>query len=753
MYRIILSCSIFLIIPLLCLPSEWENYTVENPEGELFYHDGFIWGKSGNGLWRYSPDQNSYELLYPSDWSSFGGKIISHLISRDGDIWFVIEDIGIIKYDGINWKLYDIRDDMIFSPDYGGIAEDTEGRIWISVKGGLAFLENDHFKLIYYIDGYYIRYEKYITCNKNGNLYLIFRSDDERCNIAIKIGDIWQVYPCPSEYTFHSSLLFADSKGTVWFKVKLDSSIQIIKFFNSTFTPINWNFPYKLAMTESSSGDIWIAARQIIYKVTDDNINHWKSYNLGALYQLISVSASGITTLNDGSVWALVKSNSVSNFDYSFAVLKDGDLSRQDFNVNIPLICNLVSLSEEHGILSSGREVLVIKDIEHPRALIFYEFPELKSVYDILYDSSDRIWITGFKGLISIKDNSITYHHLEAFWPSDRCTGCKVVEAPDKTIWTALYDSINYLFYYGNDIWEEAPIKSAFGGFGKGMKMTIDTRDIVWFINSDKLRNYYDGDVSTIDLTTNAKDVSADGNGGVWLATVPYYRDLSESGLCYINGDEINLFQESNGIPSHYITIVEVAPDNSVWFVWRDIYKDELGFNIPTTGGIGRFDGIKTDLYRPSDGLASYHIDDIAISSKGYVWCATELGLSTLNLNKEPEPKIKLGLNKHLLKSGDHLKLGLSLQNRGTSLDVNLLVTVKFGDLINYFNFFTGQFTDDYTYLNLTLPEDLKLNVTFWEAEIPDNFTGLKIEFSGSLLDQEASNLICDQSFETVKFM
>jgi hypothetical protein len=226
----------------------------------------------------------------------------------------------------------------------------------------------------------------------------------------------------------------------------------------------------------------------------------------------------------------------------------------------------------------------------------------------------------------------------------------------------------------------------------------------------------------------------------------------TDGGLYYINGDLTTRYTEKEGLPGKTIQNVEVATDDTVWFSWRDIFVTEP-FNQLTSGGVCHFDGTNIEVYRPAEGLADNIVNDIAVSSEGIVWFATDAGLSTLDLNKEPEPKIRTGVNKYNVKAGDEFKLGINLQNRGMQKTVKLVTALIYNDAIFYFDFASGQFTSNFTALQVTLPENLKFNTEIWKIDVPTGLEGVSIIFGSALLDGRTSNIIGDVSTETVNFI
>lgn len=756
---------IIFLSPIFCFSGVWKNYNLEKPEGEFFYYDGFIWNKSCNGLWRYSITENNYEILNPSDWCDAGGEIISYYLSRSGDIWFTIKDADLVKYDGINWQLFDLGEDSIYDFDNGGIAEDSQGEIWVSVKKGLAYKEGNHWKLIDKINGLSIRRERFITCDREGNLWLKFKESDEIWNIARKTGDEWTIYPSPQNYSFSSdSLLFPDNKGNLWFIAKGGNSSYLIKFSDGYFKTMKTVYP-PTNMIGTSDGKIWLLSGGIVYQFIDIG---WIEYDSNYIYPEfimdVFVNAEGITSVNDGSVWVYMTQSE----PIGFAIFNEDEITRQDFDFEFPNFLDFdssylfVALNENHGAIGVGSELYEIQNIENPLNMISLDVTannpddsETKKRYgkDLLIDSLDRIWWAANRLLVSFKDGVPKFHSDESWYPSMFSSPANIKKDWHDRIWTSIfYNSEIHFYYFEDGEWNQTLFTSSeiynpddFAVFHGSLK---------WILDNNKLFKYDSLDLKELNFESKAQDITAaDSKGGIWLATNPYARDLSHTGLYYLLNDELVIYQEDDGLPSCYITDIEVAPDDSVWFSFRDYDKDRLGFNILTTGGIGRFDGENVEFYRSSDGLLTHYIRDMAVSSQGIAWFATSLGLSTLDINKNPEPKIRVGVNKHIVKEGEMFKLGLNLHNGGTEREINLVVNMSYNGMTFYFDFMTGQFSNNYADLPVTISANLKINTLIWDVIVPDGFSGITIEFDASLLDPDSSELIGDKSVETVKFV
>jgi len=746
MKRIFVTIYLILIAG-ICNSASWQNFSHESPVGGITYYDGYIWGKSGAGLWRYHPNTNEYKLIYPSDWMKSGGRIGSLYISHSGDLWFTILDEGIVQYDGINWKLYDPKMDSIYT--FGSMVEDLEGTIWIkagkkrSSYRGLAYFDGLHWRFIDEISGYSINYPVSLVNDKNGNLWLLFKDSEGKYCFARKSPNGWVVYPWPEDYGYYDfRTIFGDSKGNVWFSAVINDVASIIKLSpGGEYTPmIQENF-YIEAITESSSGEILMTQGPLggkIYVIDDDEHTY---FDVTPFYPEFSNPPylTGIASLPDNSMWVFVQ-DGWPGPETGFVKVLNEEITRIDINFSpYPSYVSKVSLRGKHGAFSRYE----LKDIKNPDDLTKLD---LVGSYgkDILIDSSDRIWFAG-RELASVLDGVPTYHSDGAWYPEEeKCYS--VAEGPDGAIWVGMQ---NHLYYYKNDTWTEAEMTS----YSRSENLAVDTHGNVWMANRYDGLSKYDGrNRLAVDIPPYVDDVAADSKGGIWVSTHPWFDDESRGGLFYVLGETITRYTEENGLPSRYITSLAVAPDDSVWFAFRNyLFIEEQ--TIRTTGGICHFDGEEIEIYRPEDGLSSHDVMDIAVSEIGIVWCATDVGLSTLNLNVIPDPKVRTAVNRHLLKEGDEFKLGLNIQNRGPKRDVKLVLAFIYQDVILFFDFEIGQFTNIYSDVLITLPEKIKVTPTLWQLETPRGLVGISCDFASAFFEPETSALIGEVSIQTIKFV
>jgi streptogramin lyase len=752
--------KIFLIVvivffPLVCIAGIWKNYSQNSPAGNIYYHDGYIWGKSEANLWRFDPYIKKYELISPSDWSETGGNIQNLLLSKNKELCFVIEYEGFVKFDGIDWQFYDPKKESIYDIGNIGIAEDSSGRFWFTGGNELIYFENDHWSTVKEIEGIPLSGQYLITNNSKGNLYLLFTIDssNNKYGLACKIEDKWTIYPFPEGYGFFNtnSEFFADSSGGVWFVCYVGDITRIIKFTNGVFNTITDQKNLSIsAITEDTDGTIWLATNSI-YKIKGETC---EKVDIAPLYQDLEYIASidGITILPDDSVWAFVRDSS-DGPPIGFVVIRGTEISRLDVDFGNFKSVEKISINGDMGAFvgfSSSDYIFKVDDIENPMDFTSLEYtkPSTSSTSrDLLIDSSDRIWWAAEKFFISFSDNIPVYHHKESWYPSKEKSQA-LAEGPDGSIWVAME---NHLFNFKNDTWTEAVMSS----YSSCSSLAVDMNGVVWMGGGMSGLSKYDGnDRVNVDLNPCiVNDVSADSLGGVWVAATPFSTDVSQGGLFYILGESITRYNETDGLPSHYIEKVAAVPDGSVWFSFRD-YVVEIKDSIKlTTGGICHFDKENIEIYRPKDGLASPIIEDIAVSTEKILWFATNAGLSTLSLDKIPDPMIRIAMNKHILKAGDDFKLGINLKNIGNQQDVRLLVGLLYQGNLFYFDFLTSQFIPNFSALPVTLPKDIKVNAEIWELVIPAGLEGKEIQFATALIEKDNSTIISEIYTEKVSFI
>jgi ligand-binding sensor domain-containing protein len=739
--------TIFLcLLPLICFSGVWQNYDNISVSFDLAQrttlipYDGFIWGTSGSGIWRFDPKTDEQIVIYPADWSESGGRIYNHFISKNGDHWFVMTGIGIVRYDGINWQFFDSEDLPGTPSSTGGIAEDSSGTIWFVSGNGLINYDGNKWKYLDKINDTPITPKpKQICSDKEGTIWLAYLDTPDNEFLARKIGDNWSIYPMPSDYNFYNSeyRIYADNEGGIWFTgVDSDSKVKIFRFYDGVFSPMQNGGINSFA--SGNDGSAWIRYGKYVSRIKGEE---WTNYEPKTLFPEIPHPGYGeITSLPDGSTWIVISDGDLY-VPIGFVVIKEGEMFRHDVPLSSFLTTTKnLSLRNKHGVFTSDSNIFEINDIYNPDDFITLEFNSSGGgSKDLLIDSSDRIWWAAQQTFISFSDGSPTYHYKESWWPKNGMAYA-LAEGVDGTLWLATSSD---LFSQKNDQWTDAVALPPNNNY---TSIAVDTSGTVWLANGGISK--YDGNELTnvaVPESGQIYYISADSKGGVWAAG--FSNDPSVGGLYYIQGENITRYTKENGLPSQHIKEIEVSPDDSVWFSFRDIKN-----TMTSSGGIGHFNGTNIEVYRTKDGLGSYSVNDIAVSNVGIVWFATDDGLSTLDLNATPDPKIRTGVNKHILKEGDKFRLGVNLQNRGPVRDVKLVLALLYQGRMFMYDFTSGQFTNSYHDIQIPLPENLKATASLWKLEVPAGFEGISCSFASALFDAKTSNLIGDISVEKIEF-
>jgi signal transduction histidine kinase/ligand-binding sensor domain-containing protein/DNA-binding response OmpR family regulator len=406
------------------------------------------------------------------------------------------------------------------------------------------------------------------------------------------------------------TVMYEDKKGFLWIGAQKPGAVRYDPFnrsFQSFFTRHLSSVGNPFKISEDNNGVVWINMKGGgfgYYNEEKGAIENALNTSDGSIYQLPNVvynyffDEAGILWLTTDER-ELIKIILQGN-DFKQQLLVEHGLMRTDNEARGMLYDkqNKLWIGAKSGILyvyQNGKKLGELFDNEPATGL--------GPVYSILEDSKGNIWL-GTKGNGLFKASPInqeqTKYHLTHFVPGKDGSDGLIC----KDIYALLEDK-------QGRIWV--------GSFDNGLTLVQPEKDSVKFIHAgNALANYPKGSFHKI------RTMTLDEAGNIWIGTT--------SGL---------LILDVKSTHSHiykYATYSKVPGDkeslgnNDVQFIYRDS-KNRMW--LATSGGgfclaIGKevFQSLKFRNYTTKDGLPNDYILSCAEDKKGYLWIATENGLS-----------------------------------------------------------------------------------------------------------------------------
>jgi hypothetical protein len=187
----------------------------------------------------------------------------------------------------------------------------------------------------------------------------------------------------------------------------------------------------------------------------------------------------------------------------------------------------------------------------------------------------------------------------------------QIVVATDGTVWAA---GDGWVAYY-DETWQPMEIRID--------EMAADTMGGVWAVGGDVLFHLDRNSTEQISIPEQLRDwnnydaVTVDETGRVWMVSGD-----GDHGVVVYDGSGWQEFTTADGLPSHILSSIAIAPNGTVW-----ISTEALDHGVPDPGedpnvpaaGVASFDGLTWTTYTTADGLASNE-GEIVVASDGTVW-------------------------------------------------------------------------------------------------------------------------------------
>ena len=640
LFYVILISIFCLNITVLSQNPEWINYTSKGLVNTIIFEENFAWIGTTGGLVKINNNTGETKSFDKTN-SGLPSNYVTSLAKDHSGILWIGTDRGLVKFDGINWEVFNSSNSVLPYDIINCLAIDESGNKWIGLdkywdgntwRGGVVKFDDIDFT-IYNTSNSPLPHNTIncITIDEIGNLWIGTRSglaifDGTNWDlfnttnsglpsnyitcVAIdksgtkwigtgggiaKFDDInWMVYKGPAFGHPANSIncIAVDSSNNVWFGSGWDNELDGLAKFDGTewvlFDEKNSGLPGEgvSSIAIDENGKKWIGSYNIwgygtpVGKglVTFDELNWTK----------INISGSGLpgnyvqcVTLDEfGNKWIGTLQSGLAKFDDSSWIVYDTSNSELPDN---NIMC-IAFDTDGFGFIGTRGSGLAL-------------FEESDQFFEIL-NTSNSSFLSDFISCIEVDDYGNpwigTFHGL-TLMDGTNCTESNS-ELPSNWINCVSIDEFNTKWIGTN------------GGLAQ-----FDGRTS-WDVYNTSNSGLPSNDVSCIEI---------DETGNKWIGTQPEYSGPPNwwkgGGLAKFDGTNWDVYNESNsGLPSNRIYCIAIDDSDNKW--------------VGTGNGLVKFDGTNWIIYNESNsGLPYKYINCISIDEAGNKWIGTRNGLAVFN--------------------------------------------------------------------------------------------------------------------------
>ena len=249
----------------------------------------------------------------------------------------------------------------------------------------------------------------------------------------------------------------------------------------------------------------------------------------------------------------------------------------------------------------------------------------INEVWDLAMAPDGTVWVATRGGVVQWDTGASVraVYGEEDGLPAARVW--RIVVATDGTVWAA---GDGWIAYY-DETWRPMEIREI-----SIDEMAADTTSGVWAVGGDGLIHFDRSSTEQISITEQFRDwngydaVTVDAAGRVWMVSRG-----GDRGVVVYDGGSWQEYTIADGVPSHILSGIAIAPDGTVW-----ISTEALDHGVPDPGedpnvpaaGVASFDGQTWTTYTTADGLAS-NDGKIVVGSDGTVWVVHGDAISRLD--------------------------------------------------------------------------------------------------------------------------
>jgi len=523
--------------------------------------------------------------------------------TTDGYLWLSTFD-GLARFDGLRFTIFDKGNTKgIINNRFSGLFVDKAGAVWAATENGAVTV---------YRDGGFTSYQSPVTTGA-----VSIRPDAEGNAVVEADNESYRLIdgkfvPFADSNDSGVRRIFGPRSGSTWI-VRTDS---VERLQNGITTKIKIDLPAGylspnagLRNLEDSRGSLWLALKGRIYRLTDGSVSEYSAADIPALADLVT-----FTLFEDaeGNVCFILGSpETTRGLDWQLIKFRDGRFTA--FNLGKSVNAGQGMTDREGNIWLATTVGLRRLRPQLVSTLSTADGLGGNEVYPLLETSSGDILIGLTQGLSVFRngkiidlgmryaDNSPLY--MRGLW-----------EDPERRIW---------LGYQGE------------GGFGRigtdGSAKRIGVRDLpngatdfasdnegnVWIATEEGLFEYRDdreiAHYTTKDGLRNDKIVTLhfDRDQNLWLGTF--------DGLSLLKDGQFTNFADTENSPQGFVRAIHEDADGVLWF---GTYGD----------GLVRYKDGKFFNYRVEHGLFNNGVFAILDDDRGNFWMSSNRGIHRVSI-------------------------------------------------------------------------------------------------------------------------
>ena len=191
---------------------EWEQYTSGNNITAVETNGDIVWVGTAGGLVKIDLSTDETTFYNRSNSGLPDNSIECMAIDSSKNIWIVLYDAGLAKFDGINWTIYNESNSNLPENYVSTIKVDNYGNIWIGIDGvGLLTLGLSGWENVLFLQ----HGIKDIEFADSDNIWVGTR--DRGIDILQYDGTEWITHSIPVDPMFYSVQdIEIDNSGNIW---------------------------------------------------------------------------------------------------------------------------------------------------------------------------------------------------------------------------------------------------------------------------------------------------------------------------------------------------------------------------------------------------------------------------------------------------------------------------------------------------------------------------------------------------------
>jgi ligand-binding sensor domain-containing protein/two-component sensor histidine kinase len=469
------------------------------------------------------------------------------------------------------------------------ILQDEKGYIWVATGYGLNRFDGNYFSQYYEEDGL-----------ANNRVHSLFQDSEMSLWIGTETGvtifrEDTLITPSQIIGLSHFAVLsiFEDRDGNFWFGTDGDGVWKLDREDRLEEVVIEGRFPIRSvrAIDQAPDGTIWLATREGVVKISDDEIRHYCDHD-----GLPDMRSRDVTADRYGRVWIGTRGGLVLFENGEFTVFDE------THGINDPRI-HTITVEAENRVWIGTENGVSLFDMENFSNYSRRHGLPATIIYASMVDREGYVWFGTLGGGITIFSGDIFHsYNIDNGLTNNVVTG--FAEDEFGNIWIATYG--------GGIIRYDGETMTAYGeqdGLVDNKVYTIypDRAGRLWIGAREGISIYENGTFTTLDqeqypFTVVRKFYENDDTGDFWIAT---YND----GVFRLTDNGYEQFDTSNELLNNTVMDIKRDRNGDLWFA--------------TYGGAVRYDGENFHYITIADNLPSNGVIHIHVDERNDIWFST----------------------------------------------------------------------------------------------------------------------------------